>query len=545
MPLPGRVSHIGGAISKLFRFNARKIKMSYLPPTSPYSPSQSNPVYPFPTEQLPPLLQNAIRYLQDGGKNPAELAANAVLGAVSMACQYHISVFNPYTQMEGHCALNFLTLADSGTGKSTIINQTMKPFVSFRERLAAGYSEILSAWQEDFLIWKTKHKALNSSLLDAFKKDHGVDEARAALKCHPSIGPCKPILPTLVYNDTSHAALIAGLEKYPYAGLISDEASNFFDYRLKDKLAFLNKAWDGDVYDYNRSNREPISIKPTLTVSLMLQPSLFLDYMKKDGNKALESGFLSRFLFTNIYPGNSSGSGMMGHRHNSNVPHRDEAALAYFHAQVDKLLEQQKKQIYLGSTDKKVIRLSSEAELYWEHLRDNWVALTLPGNIWYYIKPMVLKANTNTLRIAAMLSYFSDQEADIISLDTLTKAATIIVWYLNHAASWFYQFTDESKFKQDAYELHMWIYQRFITNNCMPIKKNDVIKYGPNKFRRSDKLEPLLNAILNTGSILYCRSNPHSAVHITLRMNNGGYAPLIENLGGPQLSPQHDIKHLN
>ncbi|MBA7942498.1 DUF3987 domain-containing protein [Citrobacter sp. RHBSTW-00271] len=515
--------------------------MLYLPPSPPHSLCHSIPVYPFPTEHFPLIMQNAIRYLQDGGKNPAELAANAVLVAVSLACQSDVHVLNSYTQIEGHCALNILTLADSGMGKSTIVNQTMKPFVAFRERLAAEYPEKVAAWQKEFFIWKTKHKALNSNLLDAFKKNHGVDEALAAMKCHPSIGPDKPILPTLVYNDASHSALVVGLEKYPYAGLISDEASNIFDHRLNDILAFLNKVWDGDVYDYKRSNREPISIKPTLTVSLMLQPSLFLDYMKKSGGKALDSGFLSRFLFTNIYPSNPLGTGMMSHRHNPNTPHRDEAALACFHAQIDKLLEKQKIQNYSGCTDKKVLKLSSDAESYWETLRDSWVALTLPGNVWYYIKPMVLKANTNTLRIAGLLSYFSDQEADIISLDALTKAAAIMVWYLNHTASWFYQFTEEYKFQQDIYELHQWIYQRFISNNCMPFKKNDVIKYGPNKFRRSDKLEPLLHAILNTGSILYCRSNANSAVYITLRMSTGGYAPLIENLGGPQFPPLHDI----
>lgn len=519
--------------------------MSYLPPAPPYSPFQPNPVYPFPTEQLPLVMQNAIHYLQDGGKNPAELAANAVLGAVSLACQSHISLLNSYTQMEGHCVLNILTLADSGTGKSTVINQTMKPFVAFREQLAAEYPEKLSAWQEDFFVWKAKHKALESNLRAAFKKDHGVDEAQAAFECHPSIGPGKPVLPTLIYNDTSHAALVAGLEKYPYAGLISDEASNIFDHRLKDKLAFLNKAWDGDVYDYSRSNREQTSIKPTLTVSLMLQPSLFLDYMKKDGKKALDSGFLSRFLFTNIYPSSPSSAGMMSHRHSSNMTSRDENALASFHSQINKLLEKEKEQIYSGVAEKKVIKLSPDAEIYWEAIRDSWVALTSQGNTWYYIKPMVLKANTNTLRIAGLLSYFADQEADIISLDTLKKAAVIMAWYLNHTASWFYQFTDEYKFQQDVNELYQWIYQRFIGNNCVPFKKNDVIKYGPNKFRRSDKLEPLLNAILKNGSIAYLRSDTYSAVYITMWMSNGSYAPLIESSGGPQFPPQQDIKPIN
>lgn len=504
--------------------------MSYSPPIPQFSHFQPNPTYSFPTDELPLLMQNAIIYLQDRGKIPTELAANAVLAAVSLACQPHIKVLNPYTGMEEHCALNILTLADSGTGKSSISKQVMKPFDAFRAELAESHLDKLSAWCEDYAVWKIKHKALDSKLRDAVKKGYCDDEAQAALKFHTSNNkPIKPVLPTLVYNDTSFSALTRGLNEYPFAGLVSDEASNFFDHRLKDNLAFLNKAWDGDIYDFRRSNQEPLNFKPTLTVSLMLQPSLFLDFMKKDGVKALDSGFLSRFLFTNIYQNNFLSSGITGHHHRSIFFTRDETALTCFHNQIKKLLEKQKKQIHSGRIDNVVLKLSPEAEIYWENIRDSWVTLTLPGNTWHYIKPMVMKANTNTLRIAALLSYFSDQKTEIISLDVIKQASTIIVWYLNHSASWFYQFTDEYKFKQDVYELHMWIYQRFITNNGVPFKKNDIIKYGPNKFRRSDRLEPLLQNIISTGAITYCRSSPHSAIYITWLMTSGYYAPLIEN----------------
>lgn len=169
----------------------------------------------------------------------------------------------------------------------------------------------------------------------------------------------------------------------------------------------------------------------------------------------------------------------------------------------------------------------------------------MPGKAWYYINPMVLKANTNTLRIAGLIHHFSSQDVDIISLETIERASTIMEWYLNHFASWFYQFTDEYKFQQDVYELHQWIYQRFMSNCCIPFKKNEVIKYGPSKFRRSDKLEPLLNSIIATGSIVYAQLNPHSAVYITFLMGNGYYAPIIEYPTGKQFPTQQEPKQLN
>lgn len=65
---------------------------------------------------------------------------------------------------------------------------------------------------------------------------------------------------------------------------------------------------------------------------------------------------------------------------------------------------------------------------------------------------MLQKANTNTLRIAGLLHYFSDQETEIIPLNVVQRASLIMDWYLNQAVSWFYQFTDEYKFYQDVEE---------------------------------------------------------------------------------------------
>ncbi|WP_145581964.1 DUF3987 domain-containing protein [Yersinia vastinensis] len=518
--------------------------MNQLPP-GPTFQQQPIPISTFPVCALPLLMQNVISYLQDGGKIPTELVVNPVLAAVSLACQPHIEVLNPYTNMEEHCALNILTLAHSGMGKSTINKQVMKPFDTFRAELAKEYLAKLSTYKGDYAVWKTKHKALDSKLHQAVKKGNCADEAQTELKAHASIEPIKPLLPTLVYNDTSLTALIDGLNEYPYAGLISDEASSFFDHRLKDNLAFFNKAWDGDIYEHKRSNREPLSFKPTLMVSLLLQPPLFLDYMKKDGDKALESGFLFRFLFTNIQPSSNYRSLVMSHRYCSNTSTRDETALNCFHTQINKLLIKQKKEIYSRRTEKKTLKLSSVAENYWEQQRAIWIEQTMPGKAWYYINPMVLKANTNTLRIAGLIHHFSSQDVDIISLETIERASTIMEWYLNHFASWFYQFTDEYKFQQDVYELHQWIYQRFMSNCCIPFKKNEVIKYGPSKFRRSDKLEPLLNSIIATGSIVYAQLNPHSAVYITFLMGNGYYAPIIEYPTGKQFPTQQEPKQLN
>lgn len=503
--------------------------MSYLP-LMPGFQHHTIPVPAIPVWAFPPVMQNAINHLQDGGRIPVELAINVTLAAVAEACQSHVEVINPFTNMPDPCALYIMTLADSGTGKSTVNKQLRKPFDELKAELDKAFQEKLSAYERDYAVWETKLQALKSNLRTAVKKGLSADDAEAELASYTDMKPGKPVVPTLAYNDVSIAALIEGLSEHPAGSLISDEASSIFEYCVKDNPAFFNKAWDGDLYEHKRSNQAPRSFKPTLTLSLMSQGALFYSFMKKNQDKLLNSGLLARFLFTNI---NSNTAVLTGHRYRPNTSSCGETALTSFHIQISKLLEKQKQEILSGKIEKKKLRPSPEAVEFWENKRDIWIALPVNDPRWRCVDYMLQKANTNTLRIAGLLHYFSEQETDIIPLSVIQNAVLIMDWYLFHAVHWFYQFTDEYKFHQNAAELFHWIYKRLADNHWNPIKKNDVIKYGPNKFRRSDKLEPLLDFIIGqpgTGFLTIIQTAPHSAVYITWRMNNGCYALVIEPL---------------
>ncbi|GJL05610.1 hypothetical protein SS23_22770 [Enterobacter hormaechei subsp. steigerwaltii] len=499
-----------------------------------------------PITAFPQILQDVIRYLQDGSKYSAVLAASTVLSAVSNSCQSLIEVFNNNHGSSETTALYFMTLGESGSGKTTLSKLVMKPYDALKAELAQEYLERMATYGRDFAVWKPELQALESKLRTAIKKDDNPEEIQARLQQHIARKPVQPIMPILVYNDTSLAALLDGLSVYPSAFLRSEEGSRFFEHCNIAQQAFCNEAWDGGVYDYKRSNREPCSFKPTLTVSLMLQPSLFLSYMKKHGTEALDSGFLSRFLFACIPSNNQYPSGGMSYRYRQDTFSRDEEALRAFHNRITALLAKQKELIWSAEIKKKTLKLSPDAVAYWEGKHDEWISRTMADSSWSFIKPMVMKASGNTLRIAASLHYFVNQDDETISLDSLHRAAAIMEWYLSHTAEWFYQFTPHYKFLQDVQELTQWIRHKFASNNGLPFKKNDVIKYGPNKFRRSDKLEPLLNYIMNTGEFIYIhKSPPHSAVYITWRMPNGHYAPIAEHNVHHYLPPQQDTDQIS
>ncbi|EPM5395775.1 DUF3987 domain-containing protein [Cronobacter turicensis] len=515
--------------------------MSYLP-LMPGFQHQTIPVPTIPVWAFTSVMQIAINHLQDGGKIPMELAVNVTLAAVSEACQSLVEVINPFTNLPEPNGLYILTLADSGTGKSTVNKQLRKPFDKLKVELDEAFQEKLAAYERDYAVWETKLQALKSNLRTAVKKQLFLNDAEAELALHTDLKPNKPVLPTLAYNDISVAALIEGLSEYPTGTVNSDEASEFFASCAKDNPAFFNKAWDGDHYEHKRSHQAPRSFKPTLTLSLMSQGPLLLNLMIKNQDKLLNSGLLARFLFTNI-PSNTTAH--IGYRYRPNSSADGDTTLTSFHIQIGKLLEKQKQKILSGKTEKKTLKLSPEAVKFWENKRDIWISFPMNDSRWHCVNYMLQKANTNTLRIAGLLHYFSDQETDTIPFSVVQSASLIMDWYLSHAAYWFYQFTAEYNFKQDAHELYQWINQKFISNGGIPFKKNDVIKYGPNKFRRSDKLEPLLDSMIATGAIAYVKTAPHSAVYITWRMSNGYYAPVIEHPANTQLISQHPPKQIN
>ncbi|HCJ7727243.1 DUF3987 domain-containing protein [Citrobacter freundii] len=509
--------------------------MSYLP-LIPGFQHQTIPVPTIPVWAFTSVMQNAINHLQDGGKIPMELAVNVTLAAVSEACQSLVEVINPFTNLPEPNGLYILTLADSGTGKSTVNKQLRKPFDKLKAELDEAFQEKLAAYERDYAVWETKLQALKSNLRTAVKKQLFLNDAEAELALHTDLKPNKPVLPILAYNDISVAALIEGLSEYPTGTVNSDEASDFFASCAKDNPAFFNKAWDGDRYEHKRSHQPPRSFKPTLTLSLMSQGPLFFNLMIKNQDKLFKSGLLARFLFTNIHTNTAA---RMGHRYRPDASADGDTTLTSFHIQIGKLLEKQKQKILSGKTEKKTLKLSPEAVEFWENKRDIWISFPMNDSRWHCVDYMLQKANTNTLRIAGLLHYFSDQETEIIPLSVVQSASLIMDWYLNQAVSWFYQFTDECKFIQDAQELYQWINQKFIDNGGIPFKKNELMKYGPNRLRRSDKLDPLLKYIATTGNFICTRMTPYSAEYITWHMGNGYYVPIIEQPTNTQLiTPQ-------
>lgn len=482
-------------------------------PTQHYSPVKNASV-PYPVQQFPPVLRNIIQSLHNNTQIPLELIGNVVLAAISLTCQSLIEVIPPHTNMPEPCSLYLMTIAESGEGKTTINKQVMKPCYRFAAELIQQYEQQFIDYKKKLKLWKIRQQALEGNLRQAIKKGYSGENEEHEISKHAHNEPLRPPRPNFIYEDTSLKALVEGLSEQPEAGFISDEAITFFKSYLKNNPGLLNKAWDGEMFDFRRADGDIYQITPRLTFSLMSQPGVFMDYIKKHGVSARSSGFMSRFLFAWVESSIGSRQAMhkkMDAEHDLNI----------FHQRIEELLELNRIQLNDPTVSKKQLTLTDDALPLWEANRTETERKISPGHEWEHIRDIASKASANTLRISALLAYFYDENTETVNANPLDCAIRIMDWYLNQASQLFYPMSERCQFEQDVRELHSWIMNRIRQNNGCAILKNDLEKYGPHRLRRAERLTPVLNQLIFQGYFGIIQMHAHSAFYITLHHQNG------------------------
>lgn len=489
-------------------YNASQVN----PPALQYSPVKKASE-PYPVQQFPPVLRNVIQALHNNTQIPVELIGNVVLAATSLTCQSLVEVIQPHTNMPEPCSLYLMTIAESGEGKTTINKQVMKPCYEFASGLIQQYEQHIVDYKHQFKLWKIRQQALESNLRQAIKKGYSGENEEHEISKHAQNEPLRPPRPNFIYEDTTLKALVEGLGEHPEAGFIYDEAITFFKSHLKNNPGLLNKSWDGETFDFRRADGEIYQITPRLTFSLMSQPGVFMDYIKRHGVSARASGFLSRFLFAWI-------ESSIGERNNIQVAIETEHDLNVFYERAVELLAQNKTQIPDTTVQKKRLTLTDDALVLWKENRVQIERKLAPSGEWEHIRDIASKASANTLRIAALFQYFYNDSSETIQSSVVECAIKIMNWYLEQADRIFYPMSERFQFEQDVRELHSWIMNRIRQNNGSSILKNDLEKYGPHRLRRTERLTPVLNQLISQGYFGVIQMHAYSALYITLHHQN-------------------------
>jgi hypothetical protein len=488
----------------------------------PHRPERSEfaneqPLPPYPEHLFPVVLSEPLDELHRNTRIPAELTGNIILSAASLACQSLIEVIHPHTSVPEPCSLYFFTIAESGAGKSTIKNRVMKPFYDFDERMRLEHIKQMSAFDTKFETWKYKRKALIKNLTKAIDKNYSGETESLKLEEHNKVKPHPPVLPQIIYNDTSATDLIQGLSQYPDAGLITDEAITYFGSRPKSKIGFLNNAWDGSPYHFRRAGKTDCHFTPCLTASLMTQTAIFDGFMEAHGDVFKESGFLSRFLFSRV--------GDLKHFTEGTIPTEITwSAINNFHQLLNELLDKKKTRIDEQTTTRKKLRLSPSATTLWEKHREQLLLKMAPAGDFYYIRDFAAKASANILRLSAIFQYLSNECADEIDEDIMQSCTEIIDWYLSMINRIFFYTPERLRFIQDVKKLY-----QFILNGCIKNKSDrfimigDIEQLGPNNLRRVDKLTPVLHHLIGQGDVKIRKDTLNGTIMLVARNHEGIY----------------------
>ena len=460
----------------------------------------------FPIDALPCIIKNAINEVQMNTKAPIPLIAMSALGTISLVCQQQIDVIR-YNNIVGPVSLFLLTLAESGERKSTVDKFFMKPVYQIEAELNKKNKSDLDVYAQEKEIFNLKKKSLTKNIQVTFNSGKDTSNLEYQLRELNRSEPKEPVKYQFCFNDATPAALKNYLGKaWNAIGIMSDEAGIVFDGHALNELGFINKMWDGSPFSISRKSTPEQHIENArMTLSLMVQPTIFNEFLLKKGNKVKDIGFLARCLV--CHP-----TSTQGNRQIENTTVFSEH-LTTFHKRVREILEKNIENYNQGINTKRSLKFSPEAEKRWiQHYNSIEHNLNEP-DVLYHHKEFGSKISENMARIAALIHFFSNHD-DLISLDSLESAFKIVDWFYREQIRLFPYNDNISESAHDANILFKWIENYFNKNKVTSLSRNFIRQYGPNKLRNSNKLNIALDILQNNLKIMLIKENKTTYIYI-------------------------------
>lgn len=487
-----------------------------LPPQNYQGATPDQQVSSFPLNSVPPIIRNAIIATCVNKKVPVEIVVSSFLSAASLACLPLVEAIPVHTTTPEPAVLNFLVIARSGTGKSTVLRSVMQVFHDFSSEVNDEYKKLQNEYSVAIGVWEETRKALARNLRQAISRNYGHEDANKEMKEHLRSKPQMPVQFKFLHQDFSNGELLKNLTINPEGGVFHEEAVTFFKSRSKNDPGIFNLGWDGSPYLYQRDGVD-CNINLRLMFCLMTQPDVFNDYITKYHSTGRGSGFLARFLITVLNYNQEYSNGDF-----SDIPLATEA----FDNRVKELLELTKKRFYYGISDKQKLTLSPQAIEFMGVRRAEMQRKIKEGGQWEHIDDFAMKSGANALRIATIFRYFSGEQGEQISYSDIEHAHEVVDWYMQQASMVFYQNSRLFQFEKDVLEVYHWLHDRMMMEGRAIIAKSEIMRCGPkhkdNNLRLASKLEPILNQLAWQKRIQLIQNYNGGPVYIILP-NSLGY----------------------
>lgn len=384
-----------------------------------------------PDYVLPEIAYKAFQELRWNIHAPDEVIMAAILAAMSSACQWWIRVKPPHVNKPHVVGLAIYTGADTGSGKSPVMDKVFEPMRLISLACVAKHKRNEKECNDDRLLFRAKRRALLAQVTKLYGRGIKADPDELAQAeqmvrelTDDEHSDRKPIY--MLKGDISAVKLLDELHGTHVPILLAtDEGRKFFGKMSDYDMEMHNQLWEGATVPYERMYRTVIAREPLVTYCVMTHLDRLGRFIRSKGREARGSGWLGRGLFSKAPP--------RGRDLAPAVLHPTWPEVDIFNARSMALLEGREELPADDSFEPITLEFDEASTMvFMEMLRTNKQRMASRDD-WGLVQDFGRKHPSNVARIAAILHYFSEQPGTLISEDTLMKAIRIADWYIEQA----------------------------------------------------------------------------------------------------------------
>jgi hypothetical protein len=469
-------------------------------------------------KHLPTEFKNAMIALKELHNTPYEFSISVLLGIANSAT-HHLYDVNSYKYGVRPISLFIMIILGTGGSKSTIEAEVKGPFKEFEKRMYDALKNEDARFLSENKLYKKKIIQYEKDLEDGLNP----------------VFPQKPMpAETANYINSKFTVngLIDTLKSQAHASIITAEAGEFFSShafqggkqdanRATEMTSSLTKGWDGETLSRNIKDERITLMNRRMNALLQVQEGVIRPILN---NKTFqEQGFTHRILISQITAFEKPDMSF-----DPIIEQKEEYArkgLRKYLDKIDAILYKRPRMIPERhfELDPIVINSTNEAKHYFADFYNNCKHIGKYGNKLQKYEGFANRIHEHTIRVAATLAAFNDNEIIEITIEEAKASVDIINMFIEHRAGLEMGITDtRPELSQGASVLEDW----YRKNNGKSMTKRELSIYGPSGFQSisdaqritileelvsSEVLIAIENVAKNGRKILRYEINPESA----------------------------------
>ncbi|WP_421217291.1 DUF3987 domain-containing protein [Aeromonas enteropelogenes] len=439
---------------------------------------------------LPLPLQHVVTELRQLTRAHDDIIINSMFNAMAVAVQASTDILHPFTHKPIPLSLYCITVAESGTRKSTVENLLMAPFRDFEQRQENDSKKRRKHYDDEIDIYNIRLKILKTNLKKAIANQNKEDETKAGaeLKRHKENKPIAEPAPRILVSDITQSALQKALSaSWNALCLNTDEAGKILNGKDFSVPSFYNVLWDATPFSIERiaTGRSQVA-NYRFSMNLMLQPSVFAKYSRIHGEQARESGFFARCLFSFVQPSLTIQQPVVNAEP---TPHLDK-----FIARITTLLDSAYEQFLCGQLhERRVLALRDTTQIAkLEHDKEVY-RIQINTDDHPQAPQFIQRATEHTLRLAGVMhAFLAGNGNDAINDDLVFSAIQMMKEYSGR----YQQAVDYHEITEALIQALLTFIQQHThyhsSLNLYVTSKTLLLQKGPSKLRKKDQLDVAL-----------------------------------------------------